>query len=82
MTMINDMENILKMAATVEYLTIHRTIKESRMAYERYKDTRHQSEQRRYSDALAVVSADNRSESLPSPFTAFCEAPSNDELLS
>ena len=77
--MIKDIENILKMAATVEYLTIQRTIKESRMAYERYRDTTHQSEQRRYSDALAVVNADNKSESLLLSLAASWRDPSDDE---
>ena len=54
-TNISDMENMRRIAATVEYFTIQRTMSESRIAYDRYSATRHQSEQNRYSEARAVT---------------------------
>lgn len=65
--MIKDMANILTMAARMEYLTIQRTIRESNMEYDRYSETMHHKEQRRYSDALAVV---RLSSNVPSPSNA------------
>lgn len=54
----SDMENILKMTAMMEYFIIHRTIKLSSVAKERYSDTRHHMEQSIYSDALPVMRLD------------------------
>lgn len=55
----NDIENILRMTAMIEYFIIHRTIKLSKVANERYSDTRHHMEHNMYSDALPVIKFDN-----------------------